>query len=120
MGNSFKSALKVKSIKSKSYYKAKMALRVPKLVGSKWVYEYPVSAAPVTESNDGSEPNTEDTSHSAVYGDWRGAWPTDALGPKPRIVGGKLIVPKLIASHSAGNFIPNKINELGYDVRRYF
>ena len=34
-----------------------MALRVPKLVGSKWVYEYPVSAAPAPESNDGSEHN---------------------------------------------------------------
>ena len=39
--------------------KAKMALRVPKLVGSKWVYEYPVSAAQKPESNDGSEPNSE-------------------------------------------------------------
>jgi len=36
-----------------------MALRVPKLVGSKWVYEYPVSAAQKPESNDGSEPNSE-------------------------------------------------------------
>ena len=34
-----------------------MALRVPKLVGSKWVYEYPVSAAQKPESNDESEPN---------------------------------------------------------------
>ena len=36
-----------------------MALRVPKLVGSKWVYEYPVSAAQKPESNDGSEPYSE-------------------------------------------------------------
>jgi len=98
-----------------------MALRVPKLVGSKWVYEYPVSAAQKPESNDGSEPNSPTmTENSRVHGDWRGPWPTDALGPKPRIVGGKLIVPKLIASHSAGNFIPLKINELGYDVRQNF
>jgi len=28
--------------------------------------------------------------------DWRGPWPHDNLGPKPRIVGGKIIKPKLI------------------------
>merc|ERR1719148_389199 len=42
------------------------------------------------------------TENSRVHGDWRGPWPTDNMGPKPRLVGGKLITPKLIASHSAG------------------
>merc|ERR1712149_48588 len=28
--------------------------------------------------------------------DWRGPWPHDNLGPKPRLVGGKLVKPKFI------------------------
>merc|ERR1712095_49414 len=70
---SLKLATEVKGIKSKLYFKVKMAqpattyrrvptgsvnLRVPKLVGSKWVYEYPVSAA--QKANTESEPNQSD------------------------------------------------------------
>jgi hypothetical protein len=103
-------------------------IRVPKLVGSKWVYEYPVSGAvqsqptsvdsvtiPFNTSSSkvgNYQENTPReipiqrgptmTENSRVHGDWRGPWPTDNLGPKPRLVGGKLITPKLIASHSAG------------------
>ena len=103
-------------------------IRVPKLVGSKWVYEYPVSGggqSQPTPVNSLTTPfNTSSskvgnfqtnqpreipiqrgptmTENSRVHGDWRGPWPTDNMGPKPRLVGGKLITPKLIASHSAG------------------
>merc|ERR1712212_5160 len=96
-------------------------LRVPKLIGSKWVYEYPVSAAqkPTTES----QPNQPDQRNNEprdipiqsrnnprdipvetenrpapkpAREDWRGPWPHDNLGPKPRLVGGKLVKPKFI------------------------
>merc|ERR1711981_1021190 len=131
---SLKLATEVKGIKSKLYYKVKMAqptttyrrvptgsvnLRVPKLVGSKWVYEYPVSAAqkPKTESEPiQSDPRneyreipiqsrnhpreipaeTQKPAEKPTREDWRGPWPHDNLGPKPRLVGGKLVKPKFI------------------------
>merc|ERR1711992_216176 len=114
-------------------------LRVPKLVGSKWVYEYPVSKAaqkPNTEPepspvdsrhhpreiprNYAQEPPVTSRNYSELSGypregyareipvetpkpaekptreDWRGPWPHDNLGPKPRLVGGKLVKPKFI------------------------
>merc|ERR1711870_112847 len=106
-------------------------LRVPKLVGSKWVYEYPVSKAqqpqepapnqpreiPITNNsrNYAQEPPIERRNYSELSGyprdmpvetpkpaekpvreDWRGPWPHDNLGPKPRLVGGKLVKPKFI------------------------
>merc|ERR1712130_659204 len=85
-------------------------LRVPKLVGSKWVYEYPVSAAQKPPSE--SQPNQHDQRNNEprdipvetenkpapkpAREDWRGPWPHDNLGPKPRLVGGKLVKPKFI------------------------
>merc|ERR1712241_1277835 len=96
----------VKSIKpSFTIYFKKMSqsvkLRVPKLVGSKWVYEYPVSKA-ATKPNNEPEPNqladwaSEHAEEIPVetekpIKDWRGPWPHDNLGPKPRLVGGKLV-----------------------------
>ena len=84
-------------------------LRVPKLIGSKWVYEYPVSAS-APKPNIKSEPNlvhsrkfpreipieVEKPTKKSSREDWRGPWPHDNLGPKPRLVGGKLIKPKFI------------------------
>merc|ERR1712113_808908 len=85
-------------------------LRVPKLVGSKWVYEYPVSKA-ATKPNNEPEPNqladwaSEHAEEIPIEAekpvekpvkDWRGPWPHDNLGPKPRLVGGKLVKPKFI------------------------
>merc|ERR1711994_548335 len=86
-------------------------LRVPKLIGSKWVYEYPVSKA-ASQPNNEPEPNqladwasehaeeipieTEKPVEKPVKEDWRGPWPHDNLGPKPRLVGGKLVKPKFI------------------------
>merc|ERR1712002_21470 len=117
------SVTEVQTIKSKLHYKVKMAqpttyrkipagsvnLRVPKLVGSKWVYEYPVSAS-APRPNIQSEPNqidsrnypqeipidTEKPAEKSSGEDWRGPWPHDNLGPKPRLVGGKLVKPKFI------------------------
>ena len=97
-------------------------LRVAKLVGSKWVYEYPVSAAqkPSTESqpiqtDPRNEPReipiqsrnhpswdareipvqAEKPAQNPAREDWRGPWPHDNLGPKTRLIGGKLVKPKL-------------------------
>ena len=83
-----------------------VTLRVPKLTGSKWVYEYPVSASN-PKSNTKSQPNSrnlpreipievEKPSRKSTKEDWRGPWPHDNLGPKPRLVGGKLVKPKFI------------------------
>merc|ERR1712215_180919 len=71
-------------------------LRVPKLVGSKWVYEYPVSKS-ASKPNE-PEPNqvadwaaehveevpveTEKPAEKPTKEDWRGPWPHDNLGPK--------------------------------------
>ena len=95
-------------------------LRVPKLVGSKWVYEYPVSAAqqpntqqpqpqsqpptneyreiPIQSRNHPREipAQTQPPAEKPAREDWRGPWPHDNLGPKPRLVGGKLVKPKFI------------------------
>ena len=101
------------------------------MVGSKWVYEYPVSKAPqppqpepasnqpreipVNSRNYAQEPPVERRNYPELCGypreipveapkpaekpvreDWRGPWPYDNLGPKPRLVGGKLVKPKFI------------------------
>merc|ERR1712209_302444 len=111
MGISFKSKTRVKSIQStfNPYFKkTKMSavnLRVPRLYMGKWVYEYP-SFASLSENNSNSEPNHVNSRNSyreipiqtekSAKKDWRGPWPCDNLGPKPRLVGGKLIKPKLI------------------------
>ena len=39
---------------------------------------------------------TEKPVEKPVKEDWRGPWPHDNLGPKPRLVGGKLVKPKFI------------------------
>merc|ERR1711974_326793 len=110
---STKSVSKVKSIKTQAIletFKMSVKLRVPKLVGSKWVYEYPVSKS-ASKPND-PEPNqvadwaaehveevpveTEKPAEKPTKEDWRGPWPHDNLGPKPRLVGGKLVKPKFI------------------------
>merc|ERR1712080_154607 len=106
---STKSVTKVKSIKIQAILESKMSvkLRVPKLVGSKWVYEYPVSkSAPKTEPESNQvadwaaehveEVPTEKPAEKPTKEDWRGPWPHDSLGPKPRLVGGKLVKPKFI------------------------
>ena len=101
------------------------------MVGSKWVYEYPVSKAPqppqpepasnqpreipINSRNYAQEPPVERRNYPELCGypreipveapkpaekpvreDWRGPWPHDNLGPKPRLVGGKLVKPKFI------------------------
>ena len=81
-----------------------VTLRVPKLIGSKWVYEYPVSAStPKSSINSNSNSRNfpreipievEKSTKKNTQKDWRGPWPHDSLGPKPRLVGGKLIKPK--------------------------
>merc|ERR1711992_292426 len=83
-------------------------LRVPKLVGSKWVYEYPVSKSatkPEPEPNQVADWAAEHAEEIPIETekpaekpkeDWRGPWPHDNLGPKPRLVGGKLVKPKFI------------------------
>merc|ERR1711963_1258025 len=80
-------------------------IRVPRLYMGKWVYEYPAFAS-LSENNANSEPNHINSRNSyreipiqtekSAKKDWRGPWPCDNLGPKPRLVGGKLIKPKLI------------------------
>ena len=78
-----------------------VSLKVPKLVGSKWVYEYPVSAS-ASKSNVRFEPNQpreipiETENPTEKTKDWRGPWPRDNFGLKPRLIGGKLIKPKFI------------------------
>merc|ERR1711935_49643 len=105
-------------------------LRVPKLIGSKWVYEYPVGSKPqsdpapnqpreipVDSRNYQQETPIERRNYSDLTGypreipveapkpappvreDWRGPWPTDNLGPKPRLIGGKLVKPKLMPGY---------------------
>ena len=80
-------------------------LKVPRLYMGKWVYEYPYFPS-LHENNTKSQPNFSDsrnfpreipieTEKSAIK-DWRGPWPYDKFGPKPRLIGGKLIKPKLI------------------------
>merc|ERR1712228_817296 len=129
---STKSVTEVRSIRIQKATKMSQSvkLRVPKLVGSKWVYEYPVSKAaqqpqepapnqpreiPITNNsrNYAQEPPIERRNHPELSGyprdmpvetpkhaekpvreDWRGPWPHDNLGPKPRLVGGKLVKPK--------------------------
>merc|ERR1712038_585972 len=79
-----------------------VTLRVPKLIGSKWVYEYPVSASTPKSNNNSNSRNfpreipieVEKSAKKNSQKDWRGPWPHDSLGPKPRLVGGKLIKPK--------------------------
>ena len=82
-----------------------LTMTVPKLIGSKWVYEYPASASN-PKSNIKSESNSrnfqreipievEKPSNKSSREDWRGPWPHDNLGPKTRLIGGKLVKPKL-------------------------
>merc|ERR1711952_391637 len=81
-----------------------VTLRVPKLIGSKWVYEYPVSASTPKSSNNSNSNSrnfpreipieVEKSAKNNYQKDWRGPWPHDSLGLKPRLVGGKLIKPK--------------------------
>merc|ERR1711935_888818 len=90
-------------------------LRVPKLIGSKWGYEYPGGSKPQSDPapNQPREIPVESRNYSDLTGypreipvetprpappvreDWRGPWPTDNLGPKPRLIGGKLVKPTL-------------------------
>jgi len=39
---------------------------------------------------------TPKSAEKSVCEDWRGPWPHDNLGPKPCLVGGKLVKPKFI------------------------
>merc|ERR1719228_2924806 len=84
------------------------------------LYEYPVSAAqqpntqqpqpqsqpptneyreiPIQSRNHPREipAQTQPPAEKPAREDWRGPWPHDNLGPKPRLVGGKLVKPKFI------------------------
>ena len=85
---------------------ASFTFKVPKLIGSKWLYEYPVWAEPQRQKKSDQDERitrkfpedlTIESEKSAEKSkDWRGPWPRDAFGLKPRLIGGKLIKPKLI------------------------